>query len=67
MESSLTTVECTLASVEAGSSSVCNTVGHATNQRISIPDRPVDILGTTYTTFPGYSADLFPALAQPNC
>lgn len=66
-DSSLTTVENTLASVENGLGSVCNTVGAVTGQRLNIPARTVTILGTTYTTFPGYSADLFPALAAPNC
>lgn len=66
-ESSLTTVQNSVASVENGLSSVCNTVVNVTNQRLDIPSRTVTILNTTYTTFPGYSADLFPALAAPNC
>jgi len=66
-DSSLTTVQSSLASVQSGLSSVCNTVGNVTGQRLNIPSRSITILGNSYTTFPGYSADLFPALGAPNC
>ncbi|MGD8870346.1 MAG: hypothetical protein PVJ80_02090 [Gemmatimonadota bacterium] len=47
--------------------SVCNTVGSITDKTLVIPSRSITILGNDYTTFPGYSAALFPGFAHPNC
>lgn len=56
-----------IASLEAGLSSVCNTVDSVLDQDIDIAGRSITILNNTYTTFQGYEADLFPGLAAPNC
>jgi len=54
-------------SLQTAMSSVCSKVGSVTNASINIPPRTVTILGTTYTTFPGYSAALFPSISAPSC
>ena len=53
--------------LQTAMSSVCNTVGNITGKQLVIPSRSITILGNDYTTFPGYSAPLFPGFAQPNC
>lgn len=66
-DSSLTTLENSMASLDGAVSNVCSTVGSVTGQILTIPPRTVTILGTTYTTFPGYSAALFPSIGAPSC
>lgn len=63
---SLNTFESSFASLESTVGGVCSTLTGVTAQNLHIPSRSVTILGTSYTTFPGYSAPLFPSLGAPS-
>lgn len=39
---------------------LCNAVNPITGAHLTIPSRSITILGSSYTTFPGFSAPLFP-------
>lgn len=55
----------TVSGLETSMASVCGAMGSITPQRLTIPSRSVTILSTSYTTFPGYDARLFPGLSAP--
>lgn len=67
LQTSMGAVETTVSSLNGRVASVCNTVGGMTNGRIAVPSRSVTILGTAYTTFPGFNAPLFPSIGAPVC
>jgi len=67
VNTSLGTMQTSLGGLDAAMASVCNRVGSITGANLIIPSRSITILGNSYTTFPGYSAPLFPTLGAPSC
>ena len=67
LQSSIDVLEGSMASVQSGLGNVCTTLGNVTQTNLTIPSRTIEILGQSYTTFPGYSARLFPGMARPSC
>lgn len=67
LQGDLNTLQGSVGTLQVAMNNVCGTVGNITQGPLTIPPRTIEILGQSYTTFPGYSARLFPGMPRPNC
>lgn len=67
LQGDLNTLQGSVGTLQVAMNNMCNSLGDVTQRQLTIPARTIEILGQSYTTFPGYSARLFPGMPRPSC